>query len=165
MNRNEIINAAIAHYGIDKQEDKAIEELAELSKAILKHRASAATAVEVIDEIADVIIMAKQLSVIYGEDRVDNRINFKLRRLEARINAEKAKQRKETPKRPMQDVFAAALILAFGYTWLIKTSAGGYFAISDWGSYRYIDDDTLFAALEPGQIVHLREIVREARDE
>ena len=53
-------------YGTKAQQDIAIEELAELQKAILKHRryGSKETEQAIIDEIADVEIMLEQLKII-----------------------------------------------------------------------------------------------------
>lgn len=64
--------AAIKKFGMDKQVDMAIEEMAELTKALLKYRRvrDCATIVKSIDniheEMEDVRIMLAQLGCIYG---------------------------------------------------------------------------------------------------
>jgi hypothetical protein len=77
---DEVSKEALLHFGYGFQVPKAIEELGELIAALGKgyhggHEAA------VIDEIADVTIMVRQLRMIYGPDRVDERIQFKLNRL------------------------------------------------------------------------------------
>ena len=83
----------IDKYGIKHQEDKAIEELAELQKAILKHREhnNCETEKSVIDEIADVSIMLEQLKIIYSchkevEERMDYKINRQIKRIKKKYN-------------------------------------------------------------------------------
>lgn len=77
------------HYGAENQEAMTIGECAELIVA-LRHKARGrATADDVIDEIADVIIMTQQLSFIYGQSKVDNKIKEKLDRQLERIRNEK----------------------------------------------------------------------------
>ena len=75
---------ALSHYGIDAQKIKTIEELAELTTAILHDRDGRAG--NVAEEIADVEIMLEQMKVIYNKNgEVDNFKKLKLERLEARI--------------------------------------------------------------------------------
>ena len=58
----------IDHYGTKKQQDIAIEELAELQKAIIKYRRepSDKTKESVVEEIADVQVMLEQLKMIFS---------------------------------------------------------------------------------------------------
>ena len=75
-------------YGTKNQEDKAIEELAELQQAILKHREyrNYETEKNIIDEIADVHIMLEQLKIIYScHKEVDERVDYKIERQIKRI--------------------------------------------------------------------------------
>lgn len=75
-------------YGTKNQEDKAIEELAELQQAILKHREyrNCETEKSLIDEIADVSIMLEQLKIIYScHKEVDERVDYKIERQIKRI--------------------------------------------------------------------------------
>ena len=76
----------LTHYGIDPQEGMTIEECAELIAA-LRHKARGrAEEDEVIEELADVIIMTQQLRIAYGANKVDNMIAAKLDRQIKRIN-------------------------------------------------------------------------------
>jgi len=73
-------------YGAESQKDMAIEECSELTKAILKERRGKGTATDVIDEIADVLIMCEQLKIMYDcESAVNERIDYKIKRQLARI--------------------------------------------------------------------------------
>lgn len=75
-------------HGTKSQEDVAIEEMAELQKAILKHRRypSEKTRADIIDEIADVEIMLEQLKIIYFcKKEVESRIDYKIERQIKRI--------------------------------------------------------------------------------
>lgn len=84
-----IMEKAIYLYGTRPQEDVAIEEMAELTKAILKlRRAESDTARDVAvaairEELADVSIMLSQLELIYGD--VSDIEEAKLVRLEKRL--------------------------------------------------------------------------------
>lgn len=79
----------VNHYGVTNQELKTIEECAELISALLHKARGRATVDEVVDEIADVMIMTQQLSFIYGQRKVDNRIKEKLDRQIERIRNER----------------------------------------------------------------------------
>lgn len=84
----EILRQAIQYFGSIPQMHKTIEELTELSAALtffLKTNFQCRMREEVIDEIADVIIMCMQSSMIMGEKDVADRIEFKLNRLKKNI--------------------------------------------------------------------------------
>lgn len=81
-----IISKALEHFGPVPQQMKAIEEMAELTKEICKEISGLLSNREaVIEEIADVQIVLWQMQLLYGVDRVQDRIKFKLRRLENRM--------------------------------------------------------------------------------
>ena len=63
-----ILAEAVSVYGDKSQEDVAIEEMAELTKAIIKHRRynTKETKENVREELADVFIMLFQLYLIHG---------------------------------------------------------------------------------------------------
>lgn len=91
------LNTIVETYGLDKQEDMAIEECSELIKAILKFRRSNAKDSDlrdaVIDEIADVQIMLTQLGIIFNcVEEVNERIDFKIDRQMGRIKEREAKR-------------------------------------------------------------------------
>lgn len=95
----ETLEAAILKYGAENQIDMAIEEMSELTKALLKeHRqakkgfdVSAAETFEMLEddiseEMADVIIMLVQLQMIFNnKEEVSRYINSKVERLKVRM--------------------------------------------------------------------------------
>ena len=82
----ETLRAAINTFGIPRQEDVAIEEMSELTKAIIKNRRSRnkANKDDIREEIADVFIMITQLKMIYGGN-IDEIIDQKIERLQERL--------------------------------------------------------------------------------
>lgn len=71
------------YYGWADQTIIAIEEMSELQKAICKwHRDGMTREVEnfLVDEIADTLIIVRQLEYLLGPERVGNRIKEKLDR-------------------------------------------------------------------------------------
>ena len=89
---NDILNKAIETYGEHSQIDKAIEEMAELTKALLKlrycekdfERQIVQDAVS--EEMADVEIMLTQLHMIFGNtQKVEEYQIKKIKRLERRL--------------------------------------------------------------------------------
>lgn len=89
---NDILNKAIEIYGEHSQIDKAIEEMAELTKALLKlrycekdfERQIVQDAVS--EEMADVEIMLTQLHMIFGNTKkVEEYQIKKIKRLERRL--------------------------------------------------------------------------------
>ena len=77
---------AIEHFGKVPQMVKAIEEMGELSTEIARNIIGVYPADdELIDEVADVTIMMRQLSIIFGEKAVEDRIEYKLTRLKGRM--------------------------------------------------------------------------------
>lgn len=103
MTSKEIMQCAIAHYGAKSQIDMAIEEMSELTKALLKHRrAEAVTPLKVehltavsnarsnmIEEIADVEIMIEQLKIMFHcEEKVQEWKDKKIARLQKRLEGQ-----------------------------------------------------------------------------
>ena len=92
--RKEIECRAILTYGAQMQGDMCIEEMSELTKAILKYRRAEnknkneAEYLEddIIEEIADVQIMLDQMRIIFGDTQSQE--EYKLNRLWARMEAE-----------------------------------------------------------------------------
>ena len=82
---------AITLYGRTAQTDIAIEEMSELTKAILKLRRADGEKYfkarnDLIDEIADVLVCTKQLLIIYDcYSEVSERMEFKVQRLKKRM--------------------------------------------------------------------------------
>ena len=95
MTDNQILDLAIRTYGEDTQIDKALEEMSELTKALLKLRHCEKgyehqilqDAVD--EEMEDVEIMMKQLTMIFNNyERVDRQMVKKIERLERRLNGD-----------------------------------------------------------------------------
>lgn len=92
--RRALLEHAIRLYGEPAQMDMAVEEMAELTKAICKVKrascaAEAAAALEnAVEEMADVQIMLDQLRIIFGRSTAEIEED-KLRRLLRRINSYK----------------------------------------------------------------------------
>lgn len=86
MHPNEVVIKAVQKYGREHQITKAIEEMAELMNELAKSQDKRTTTERVIDEIADVKIMLKQLEYIYGQFNVEKRYMEKVKRLEVMLN-------------------------------------------------------------------------------
>lgn len=82
-----ILKQAIETYGADAQLNVAIEEFAELTKEICKHKRYGDNTKEIIEEMADCYIMLEQMKMIFGLDNADitNAMERKIRRLERRL--------------------------------------------------------------------------------
>lgn len=89
LNRQKAMRRLIESYGAEAQKDVAIEECAELTKAILKERRYGKTKESrenIIGEIADVKNMIEQLVLIYNcEKEVQDYAELKLIRQMERI--------------------------------------------------------------------------------
>lgn len=73
-------------WGINLQEYVAVEEMAELTKVIMKtRRNNDDISQEVIEELADVQIMIWQLALFYGPGAVEKQIANKVERLAVRL--------------------------------------------------------------------------------
>ena len=89
-----IIINIINQYGETSQVLQSIEEMSELTKELLKNiNRNENNEKEIIQEIADVIIMITQLVMIYKIDveKIYGAIEYKLERQEKRMNNEKNK--------------------------------------------------------------------------
>ena len=91
------LRKAIDTYGKNAQVDMAIEEMSELTKALCKERRSAenradhsAAISNVLEEIADVEIMLRQMIIIFDRDgEVEKEIKYKVNRLAKRLEKQK----------------------------------------------------------------------------
>lgn len=90
--RDAVFRRCICDYGNNPQIDMAIEEMSELTKALLKWRRAegaelAAARNCIVDELADVRIMARQMEILFQcEDEVERRIDFKVQRQADRLD-------------------------------------------------------------------------------
>ena len=92
-----IMRQAIETYGVQAQCDVAIEEMAELTKAIVKIRRVAddygktqAALDNLMEEIADVDIMIEQMKIMWGPKQVEEYRRRKLERLNRRLNDDRS---------------------------------------------------------------------------
>ena len=85
--QTEVLKEALYTFGTDKQLDIAIEEMAELTKAIIKHRryASRETYENLCEETADVAIMIEQIFMSTNFDDVTKYVDAKIERLKQRL--------------------------------------------------------------------------------
>jgi ribosome assembly protein YihI (activator of Der GTPase) len=92
MQRSEKIKLVSYHYGRKHQCKKAIEEMAELTKALCKldenpamDSKNAKYIDNVLEEIADVIVMMEQLKLFFGQKQIEEIIDLKIDRQIERI--------------------------------------------------------------------------------
>lgn len=82
---SELYNAALSKWGETSQIHMAIEEMAELTNALMKFDRNRVSTTDVAEEIADVIIMCEQMSLIFGGTKYIEQIKqgklFRLRNL------------------------------------------------------------------------------------
>lgn len=106
MGRDAVYAMCLAEYGIQSQVDMAIEEMSELIKALMKWRRRmreaestgkylstemVAARKAIVDELADVKIMCRQMELAFGaEEETEERIDFKTERQMNRLH-EKSK--------------------------------------------------------------------------
>lgn len=87
-----VLTKAIETMGQEAQETVAIEECAEFIKALTKKWRKQPDYDNIIEEIADVTIMMKQMAMIYGEENVWETIKKKVERLAGRLEQVKNQQ-------------------------------------------------------------------------
>jgi hypothetical protein len=94
MDMDKICKRVIKHYGVINQLNKACEEINELKNEI-DVPSDKQNKQRIVDEIADVSIMVYQIILIteniirdfdINEDGIDTRVDFKLSRLERRMD-------------------------------------------------------------------------------
>lgn len=99
LKRKELYKELMETFGYHKQMHVAVEEMAELTNALMKRERGRASDDEVIEEVADVIICMEQLARYFGVDKCVAAKLRKLRRLEARLETYlRQQERKEQPK-------------------------------------------------------------------
>jgi NTP pyrophosphatase (non-canonical NTP hydrolase) len=80
-----LLKKALEQWGKNSQVMMALEEMAELSKELLKNiNRNKNNVVEIMEEIADVYILLEQMKIVYeiSEDEINNIIGNKIKRLE-----------------------------------------------------------------------------------
>jgi hypothetical protein len=95
IDSKKIFKDALSLWGEDDELDMMIEEMAELTKAIIKLRRGRGNGkylelrIKVSEEIADVKIMIGQMEQMFSKTNIDMFYNKKLRRLKRRIRKAK----------------------------------------------------------------------------
>lgn len=89
----DIYRRAIQRYGDRNQILKTAEEASELSAAIMRYLSmqsdnGMSPVIKMVEELADVEIMCRQMRLIFGDQPVDAAVKMKLERLEGRLNDE-----------------------------------------------------------------------------
>lgn len=95
--KNTLVHA-INHFGVDHQIDKALEEMGELITALSRRRLERSHREDIAEEIADVLIVANQLRIIYGCELVDGIVAQKLEKLERTIDGDWRRQERLWPE-------------------------------------------------------------------
>lgn len=126
--RRALLDRAITTYGAPAQMDMAVEEMAELTKALCKVKrvscaAEAKAALEnAVEEMADVQIMLDQLRIIFGRSTAEAE-EYKLERLKKRLDAAtaaEASHRKEPSSDPDAEIpTPAAPVTQYGDLWIL----------------------------------------------
>lgn len=88
--RKDILKRIIDTWGENAQLRMCIEEMSELTKEICKYwrvkgfneGSETETRKHIQEEVADVLICAQQVKMMFGEDEVEKMIDFKLKRSE-----------------------------------------------------------------------------------
>ena len=93
-----ILKKAIETYGADMQLNVAVEEFAELTKEICKHKRGRDNTEAIIEEMADCYIMLEQMQMIFGIDitAIVDVVNTKVKRLEKRLGCNAIKPKHKT---------------------------------------------------------------------
>ena len=82
-----LYQAALEKWGDAAQFDQAVEECAEMITAIKHFRRGKVSQQAVVDELADVLLMAGQMIYMLGEDAVSAAVEAKIRKLNHLIKA------------------------------------------------------------------------------
>ena len=87
VNMTKVLKQAIETYGKEKQSMMALEEMAELQKEVYKSLRGNNNHDEIVEEIADVLIMIEQLKIMHDVKyrELNEMFNFKINRLKERL--------------------------------------------------------------------------------
>lgn len=88
----ETCKAAVRVFGTRSQIWKSVEEMGELTTALMRFP-DRGSVDDVITEIADVMITVSQLALMFGEKRVMDEVEYKIERLQSRIEQEETLQK------------------------------------------------------------------------
>ena len=87
MNVKEVLKKAIETYGKENQSMMLFEEMAELQKEVCKSLRGNNNHDEIVEEIANVLIMIEQLKIMHDVKyrELNEMLNFKINRLKERL--------------------------------------------------------------------------------
>lgn len=85
INQQVVLSGALRAWGRDSQVDMAIGECGEFVTLCGRQRQGRATEEDWISEIADVFVMMAQMREIFGREKVDAMIDFKIDRLKQKL--------------------------------------------------------------------------------
>ena len=87
VNMTEVLKQAIETYGKENQSMMVLEEMAELQKEVCKSLRGNNNHDEIVEEIADVLIMLEQLKIMHDVQykELSDMFNFKINRLKERL--------------------------------------------------------------------------------
>ena len=87
-NDRAVLKQAIETYGAEAQLNVAIEEFAELTKEICKHKRYMDNIIAIIEEMADCYIMLEQMQMIFGlgSTVIPDAMDKKIKRLKSRLD-------------------------------------------------------------------------------
>ena len=94
-----VMQAALDAFGVNRQRDKCLGEMAELTDALLRQRYGETDCASVIDEIADVLITVGQMRLLFGAAAVDQQVAVKLARL-SRLCADQVQAKVQAKAKP-----------------------------------------------------------------
>ena len=82
------LKKAIDTFGVDMQLNVAVEEFAELTKEICKHKRGSDNVSNIIEEMADCYIMLEQIKMILGlgNSVIEDAMIIKIQRLKNRLS-------------------------------------------------------------------------------
>lgn len=85
MEETTIFKKALRVYGVDAQKRMLVEEMGELLTAMARAPRGRATKEDIITELADVLIMIKQMALVYGRDEFEQEVKRKIERLQEKL--------------------------------------------------------------------------------
>jgi NTP pyrophosphatase (non-canonical NTP hydrolase) len=145
----EVMQAALDAFGPVRQTDKCIGEMAELTDALLSHRHGEADREAVIDEVADVLITAGQMRLLFGADAVDARIAVKLARLSRLVADQVAAKPEPKPEKPALcwTPWQDGCLLQNGRQWLCFVRPNETMWVADCGNNNFSWHSTMQQAM------------------
>lgn len=89
MKELSVLRSALDIYGWEAQREMFIEEVGEALNALAKYKRGRTTELDILEELADVVIMAEQAAIHYGWDSYIDYRRYKIERLAERLEKKK----------------------------------------------------------------------------